>query len=76
MKILYRWLAEFVECPLPAEELAGRLTGAGLEVEGVTRLDPGPPGLVTARILSVEPHPAADRLTVCRVSDGARIEQR
>ena len=72
MKILYRWLAEFVECPLPAEELAGRLTGAGLEVEGVTRLDPGPPGLVTARILSVEPHPAADRLTVCRVSDGAR----
>ncbi len=60
-----------MECPLPAEEPAGRLTGAGLEVEGVI-YRPRPAGVITARILSVEPHPAADRLTVCRVSDGAR----
>lgn len=72
MKILYNWLKEYVDVTLAPAELAERLTLGGLEVETLTRLDPGPAGLVVGAILSVEPHPNADRLSVCRVSDGAR----
>ena len=72
MKVLYNWLREFVDAAPDPAELAERLTLGGLEVETLARLDPGPAGLIVGRILSVEPHPNADRLSVCRVSDGAR----
>ena len=72
MKILYQWLREFVDVALPPAELAERLTLCGLEVESLTRLDQGPAGIVAGKILSVEPHPNADRLSLCRVSDGTR----
>jgi len=69
MRISLRWLAEYVPLP-PPEELARRLTGAGLEVEGVERVGGGLDGVVAARILSAEKHPAADRLSVVRVDAG------
>ncbi|MCX6338852.1 MAG: phenylalanine--tRNA ligase subunit beta [Candidatus Aureabacteria bacterium] len=70
MKVSFNWLREYVNCPLSPEELADRLTMHGLEVEAVTRLTPALKGIVVGRVLSVEPHPRADRLSVCRVSDG------
>lgn len=72
MKISLNWLKEFVDCPLGPQELAERLTMSGLEVESVTELAPAIAGVVVGKVLSVEPHPGADRLTVCRVNDGAR----
>lgn len=72
MKLSFNWLTEYVECTLTPAALADRLTNVGLEVEAVTRVSPRVAGVVVGRILSVEPHPNADRLTVCRVSDGAR----
>ena len=35
MKVSYAWLADFVELKLPAQELAEKLTMAGLEVKSV-----------------------------------------
>ena len=71
MKVSFNWLKEFVDCPLSPQELAERLTMSGLEVESVTELSPAITGIVVSKVLSVQPHPGADRLSVCRVNDGA-----
>ncbi|HTP52829.1 MAG TPA: phenylalanine--tRNA ligase subunit beta [Anaeromyxobacteraceae bacterium] len=70
MRISLSWLSEYVTLP-PAEELARRLTAAGLEVEAVERVGAALDGVVTARIVSAEKHPQADKLTVTQVDAGA-----
>jgi phenylalanyl-tRNA synthetase beta chain len=63
------WLAEYVDLPdVATEELAERLTVAGLEVERIERLDAT--GVVAARVGSVVPHPKAGNLSVCEVETG------
>ncbi|WP_028873843.1 phenylalanine--tRNA ligase subunit beta [Tepidiphilus margaritifer] len=70
MKFPERWLREFCDSPLSAEELGERLTMAGLELESLEPVAPPFTGVVTARILSAEPHPNADKLRVCQVDVG------
>lgn len=65
------WLRTRVNPEISTEELAHRLTMAGLEVEGVEPVAPATANVVTARIESAEPHPNADRLRVCQVNDGS-----
>ncbi|MFQ5488402.1 MAG: phenylalanine--tRNA ligase subunit beta, partial [Gammaproteobacteria bacterium] len=43
---------------------------AGLEVEAVEPVAPEFSGIVVGRVLSVEPHPQADRLRLCQVDVG------
>jgi phenylalanyl-tRNA synthetase beta chain len=43
---------------------------AGLEVESCEPVAPPSSGVVVGEVLSVEPHPQADRLKVCRVDAG------
>ncbi len=64
------WLRQFCNPPINTEQLAERLTMAGLEVEDVQRAAPAFSGVVIGRILEVQPHPGADRLRVCRVDAG------
>lgn len=71
MIVSVKWLQDFVDCPVPVEELAKRLTMAGLEVEGIERRYESLDRVVTARIEAIEKHPKADRLHLCRVFDGA-----
>ncbi len=71
MIVTYNWLKEFVDFDLTAEDLAHRLTMAGLEVDAMEKIGEGFDSVVVARLLSVEPHPQADRLTLCRVDTGA-----
>ena len=75
MKITYNWLAQYVDFDWPPEELGERLTMLGLEVEKLERVGGGYEGVVAAEVLSREPHPNADRLSVCRVSDGKEERQ-
>jgi len=71
MKVSIEWLSEFVS-PLPApEELAGRLTFAGMEVEDIHRPGAALRGVVVARIVESAPHPSADKLTVTQVEAGS-----
>lgn len=70
MKIPYTWLAEFVDLPEDAREVGERLSLSGLECAGVSEGIPGLDGILVGEVLSVEPHPDADKLTVCRVSLG------
>ena len=75
MRISLEWLADFIDLDLQDPELPERLANglllAGLEVEALDRPEASFDGLVVAEVLSVEPHPNADRLKLCRVSDGA-----
>ncbi|MDO8445257.1 MAG: phenylalanine--tRNA ligase subunit beta [Deltaproteobacteria bacterium] len=70
MKISLNWLKDFVDIDISPERLAEILITAGLEVEGITRLGEGLDNVVMARILSMRPHPNADRLTLCSVTTG------
>jgi len=75
MKVSCKWLADFVAIPWKPEELADRLTMAGIEIESVVRQDAGLDQVVVAEILKSGPHPDADRLSVCEVSIGAKKHQ-
>jgi phenylalanyl-tRNA synthetase beta chain len=78
MRIPLSWLKEFVDITLPVEELAERLTRAGLECEGIERIGVegadlpwDPEKIVIGRILEVRQHPNADRLVLADVDYGA-----
>ena len=71
MRVPESWLRALVNPPLQAEELADRLTMAGLEVEELGSLAPEFSGVVVARVLEVTQHPDADRLRVCKVDIGS-----
>src|SRR3954470_15975601 len=71
MLIPESWLRTFVNPPLDTAGLAHLLTMSGLEVESVTPVAPAFTGIVVGEILSVEKHPNADKLSLCRVSIGA-----
>ncbi len=70
MKIVESWLREFVEPPFPIEEVARRLTMAGIEVGAVERAGPPLDGIIVGSVIHCGPHPNADRLSVCRVDVG------
>jgi phenylalanyl-tRNA synthetase beta chain len=71
MKISVNWLKDYVALPESVDDLAERLTLAGLEVESTATSGADFPNVVVGQILSSDPHPNADRLSVCRVADGS-----
>ncbi len=89
MKVPISWLKEFVDIVLPIEELAHKLTLAGLEVEEIhyvglpipsgkqafkiTGFSWEPDKIVVGSVLEVMPHPDADKLVLCRLDDGEQI---
>ena len=70
MQFSERWLRTFVDPPLGSDELARLLTMSGVEVETLLPVAPPFTRVVVGQVLSVEKHPNADRLTVCRVDAG------
>lgn len=67
MFIPLSWLKDYIDLPESVEELRDLLTYSGLEVEGVERHGSDFSGLVVAEITAVDPHPNADKLTLCTV---------
>lgn len=70
MKISEQWLREWVNPAIDSEALVRQLSMAGLEVDGVEPAAPAFNDVVVARVVSVTPHPDADKLHVCQVDDG------
>ncbi len=77
MKIPLSWLKDYVDVDIPIAELRQRLDLAGLEVESIEIVGyPGaelpwdPDKVMTAEVLSVRPHPNADRLVLAEVNYG------
>ncbi|QSJ15433.1 phenylalanine--tRNA ligase subunit beta [Nostoc sp. UHCC 0702] len=71
MRISLSWLRELVEIKLTPEELAETLTMAGFEVEDIEDRRTWANGVVVGRVLERQPHPNADKLSVCQVDIGA-----
>jgi len=73
MNISYKWLKEYVDATLTAQEVADALTSAGLEVDSVEEVQTikgGLEGLYVAEVLTCEPHPDSDHMHVCTVNVG------
>ncbi len=72
MLVPIEWVKEFVPIELSVEELAEKLTLAGLKVEGI--LYPFAQGkIVCAEVVETLKHPQSDKLKVCKVYDGESI---
>ena len=70
MRISERWLRTMADPPIGTADLCEKLTMAGLEVEEAVPAAPPFSGVVVAKIERVDPHPKADRLSVCHVDIG------
>ncbi len=70
MRISVNWLRELVDFSLSPEELSETLTIAGIEVEGIEDRRHLADGVVVGKILQREPHPNANKLSVCQVDIG------
>ncbi|MEB3226378.1 MAG: phenylalanine--tRNA ligase subunit beta, partial [Synechococcus sp.] len=71
MRISLNWLKEFVDISLSPEELAKTLTIAGFEVEEIEDRRRLADGVVVGKVVTREPHPDADKLSICQVDIGA-----
>ncbi len=73
MNISYKWLREYVDFDMSAQEVAAALTSIGLEVDGVEEVQSirgGLKGIVIGEVLTCEPHPNSDHMHVCTVNLG------
>jgi phenylalanyl-tRNA synthetase beta chain len=73
MNISYKWLKEYVDFDLTAQQVADALTSTGLEVdalEEVQSIKGGLKGLYVGKVLTCEAHPNSDHLHVTTVDLG------
>ncbi len=75
MKLTLSWLKDHLETAADLDAITEKLTGIGLEVDGVedraAKLKP----FVVAHVLEAVQHPNADRLRLCRVDTGSGVVQ-
>jgi len=76
MKFPLSWLKELVDFDDTLEGLSDKLTFAGLEVEQIETIGGTFDGVVVGEILTIEPHPNADKLRLCTVEYGANETMR
>ena len=70
MKVALSWLRELVEVDLPPDQLAHRLTMAGLEAESVEKIGHDWERVVIGQVVDLDRHPNADNLFVLKVDHG------
>jgi phenylalanyl-tRNA synthetase beta chain len=71
MQFNVEWLKKWVALDLNADELADKLTAAGLEVDSVSPVAGDFTDVVVAQIEDCQSHPNADKLVLCTVNDGS-----
>jgi phenylalanyl-tRNA synthetase beta chain len=67
MKFSEAWLREWVNPEVTTQELADQLSMAGLEVDSVEPVASTFNGVVVGEVLTRDPHPDAEKLSVCQV---------
>jgi phenylalanyl-tRNA synthetase beta chain len=71
LKISFNWLKDYINLSdLTAQEIAAKLTSAGLEVEEIIDYSKIYKNFVVGKVLNVEKHPKADKLSVCQIKAG------
>ena len=71
MKFSEKWLRRWVDIDVSTQELADKITMAGLEVDGIEPVAGEFSGVVVGEIVACEQHPDADKLRVTKVSTGS-----
>lgn len=72
MKLSYKWLKEFVDLDLAPAQLCDTLLFLGLESRVISSSGNWT-GVVTAKVLTREKHPQADKLSLCTVDTGTAV---
>ena len=75
MKFTLSWLKDHLDTGASLDEITAKLTGLGLEVEGVENQGANLRPFIVAAITHAEQHPNADRLRVCTVDTGSGMLQ-
>jgi phenylalanyl-tRNA synthetase beta chain len=70
MKFSENWLREWVNPPISTDELIKQLTMAGLELDSVEPVATSFNKVIIGEVLSVEAHPDAKKLKICKVKVG------
>ena len=70
MKVPMKWLKEYVEIPMNAEEYASRMIMTGTAVEGVDKTGEQFDKVVVGYVVSCVDHPNSDHLHICMVDVG------
>ncbi len=70
MRVPLSWLGEYVDVDLSPDELSRRLTMLGMEVSGIEQWGADWQDVVVGELLTVAPHPRADRLSLTTVTVG------
>ncbi|MDD3807187.1 MAG: phenylalanine--tRNA ligase subunit beta [Candidatus Marinimicrobia bacterium] len=70
MRVDVNWLQDYVDIDKPLEEICDLLTEAGLECQQEVVRPQIPDGVVVGKVLAVDQHPNADKLSVCHVDIG------
>ena len=72
MKVSLKWLKNYVDLEgISAEEIAQKLTFAGIEVEEIIHMASGT-NLVVGEIIECEKHPESDHLHILKVDEGEK----
>lgn len=76
MKISLNWLNDYIDLKsIPVDQIISTLNMSGLEVEDVINEREIYKDFITALVVEKVKHPNADKLSVCKVSDGKNILQ-
>lgn len=70
MKVPYKWLKDYVDIDINAQELGDMLTLSGSKLEEVITSGEEIQNVVTGKLLKIEPHPDAEKLVICQVEVG------
>ncbi|HLI57437.1 MAG TPA: phenylalanine--tRNA ligase subunit beta, partial [Actinomycetota bacterium] len=73
MLVPLSWLADYVELDRDPEALADGLTAAGLKVEAIHRPGSDIEGVVVGEVVTITPHPNADKLALVDVNTGLAV---
>jgi phenylalanyl-tRNA synthetase beta chain len=72
MRVPLSWLKEYVDLVLPPDELAHRLTMAGIEVEEIEQVGAAWGPVYVGQVVALRQHPNADRLLLAELDLGER----
>lgn len=74
MKVPVSWLKDLVSVDMESDEIAHRLTMAGLEAEGIDQIGIDWEKVFVGSVEGVEQHPDADRLVLATVRAGENVQ--
>lgn len=70
MDLSMKWLRDFVDCSITSRDFAEALTMSGSKVEKWSAESDGIEKIVVGKVLSIDKHPDADKLVVCKIDAG------